>query len=210
MIPCGRIDAKMAEQQTQISHEIFRHLRVGDSKDVFKFIDSHSEMDINVQNEDGETMLIYCVKRLGKKWTLPFGGEHDKICESLIKRNMNVNLQDLKGNTAAHCAVDLGLVEVLKLLLRNGARLGIPRRTDSMSALDLIAEIGDLDWTRGIFAETVTVEEHVSNQAYNRDLKQTRTATAVNKQLNFTLKNKLHTTNYIYCIFEAYFMMKSV
>ena len=209
MIPCGRIDAKMAEQQTQISHEIFRHLRVGDSKDVFKFIDSHSEMDINVQNEDGETMLIYCVKRLGKKWTLPFGGEHDKICESLIKRNMNVNLQDLKGNTAAHCAVDLGLVEVLKLLLRNGARLGI-RRTDSMSALDLIAEIGDLDWTRGIFAETVTVEEHVSNQAYNRDLKQTRTATAVNKQLNFTLKNKLHTTNYIYCIFEAYFMIKSV
>ena len=44
----------------------------------------------------------------------------------------------------------------------------------------------------------------------NRDRKQARTATAVNKQLNFTLKNKLHTTNYIYCIFEAYFMIKSV
>ena len=37
-----------------------------------------------------------------------------------------------------------------------------------------------------------------------RDLKQARTATAVNKQLNFTVKNKPHTTNYIYCIFEAY------
>ena len=34
-----------------------------------------------------------------------------------------------------------------------------------------------------------------------RDLKQTRTATAVNKPLNFTVKNKPHTTNYIYCIF---------
>ena len=46
---------------------------------------------------------------------------------------------------------------------------------------------------------------------YNiRDLKQTRAATAVNKQLNFTVKNKPHTTNYIYCIFEAYFMIKSV
>ena len=43
----------------------------------------------------------------------------------------------------------------------------------------------------------------------NRDLKQTRTATAVNKQLNFTVKNKPHTTN-ICCIFEAYFMIKSV
>ena len=44
---------------------------------------------------------------------------------------------------------------------------------------------------------------------YNiRDLKQTRTATAVNKQLNFTVQNKPHTTDYIYCIFEAYFMIK--
>ena len=43
-----------------------------------------------------------------------------------------------------------------------------------------------------------------------RDLKQARTATAVNKQLNFTVKNKPHTTNSIYCIFEAYFMIKSV
>ena len=43
-----------------------------------------------------------------------------------------------------------------------------------------------------------------------RDLKQARTATAVNKQRNFTVKNKPHTTNYIYCIFEAYFMIKSV
>ena len=46
--------------------------------------------------------------------------------------------------------------------------------------------------------------------AHNRDLKQARTATAVNKQLNFTVKHKPHTTNYIYCIFEAYFMIKSV
>ena len=39
----------------------------------------------------------------------------------------------------------------------------------------------------------------------NRELKQTRTATAVNKQLNFTVKNKPHTTNYIYFIFEAFY-----
>ena len=44
----------------------------------------------------------------------------------------------------------------------------------------------------------------------DRELKQARTATAVNKQLNVTVKNKPHTTNYIYYIFEAYFMIKSV
>ena len=44
----------------------------------------------------------------------------------------------------------------------------------------------------------------------NMDLKQARTVTAVNKQLNFTVKNKPHTTSYIYCIFEAYFMIKNV
>ena len=43
-----------------------------------------------------------------------------------------------------------------------------------------------------------------------RELNQARTATAVNKQLNFTVKNEPHTTNYIYCIFEAYFMIKSL
>ena len=51
---------------------------------------------------------------------------------------------------------------------------------------------------------------YVSIGNFNRDLKQARTARAVNKQLHFTIKNKPHTTNYIYCIFEAYFMIKSV
>ena len=59
-------------------------------------------------------------------------------------------------------------------------------------------------WIRS-FSNTVVVILSIK-----RDLKQTRTATAVNKQLNFTVKNKPHTTNYIYCIFEAYFMIKSV
>ena len=42
-----------------------------------------------------------------------------------------------------------------------------------------------------------------------RDRKQARTATAVNKQLNFRVKKKPLTTS-TYCIFEAYFMIKSL
>ena len=70
--------------------------------------------------------------------------------------------------------------------------------------------------------------EYYDRHAWCRDLKQARTATAINTQLNFsfkkkprevdidivqlnfTVKNKPHTTNYIYCIFETYFMIKSV
>ena len=51
---------------------------------------------------------------------------------------------------------------------------------------------------------------HRRHGSHTRDLKQARTVTAGNKQLNFTVKNKPHTTKYIYCIFEAYFMIRSV
>ena len=62
-------------------------------------------------------------------------------------------------------------------------------------------------WTVGVTDK----QKPVFSCCYNiRELKQARTATAVNKQLNFTVKNKPHTTNYIYCIFEAYFMIKNV
>ena len=64
--------------------------------------------------------------------------------------------------------------------------------------------------TSTLNTETHVEDDHSSLTGKNRDLKQARTATAVNKQLNFTVKNKPHTTNYIYCIFEAYFMIKSV
>ena len=47
-----------------------------------------------------------------------------------------------------------------------------------------------------------------------RELKQARTATAVNKQLNFTVEKKPHTTDCIHaytaCTFEANFITKSV
>ena len=57
---------------------------------------------------------------------------------------------------------------------------------------------------------TILFQIYMRQNQDNRDLKQATTATAVNKQLNFTVKNKTHTTNHIYCILEAYFMIKSV
>ena len=44
----------------------------------------------------------------------------------------------------------------------------------------------------------------------NRDLKQARTATAVNTQLNFTVKNKPHTTNYIYTAYLKHILWLKV
>ena len=64
-------------------------------------------------------------------------------------------------------------------------------------------------WVLGyrLWFEPVENTEVIGTHWYiYRELKQARTATAVNKQLNFFVKNKPHTTDYIYCIFEAYFM----
>ena len=41
-------------------------------------------------------------------------------------------------------------------------------------------------------------------------LRQARKATVGNKRLNFSVIKKPHTTDYVYCKFEAYFMIKSL
>ena len=47
------------------------------------------------------------------------------------------------------------------------------------------------------------------NRSLDKELKQTRTSTAVNKQLHFIVKKKPHATEYI-LLFEGYFMTKLV
>ena len=77
----------------------------------------------------------------------------------------------------------------------------IPWPADALHTLRICADHGGHVHARST---------HGGGVANCRDLKQARTPTARNKPLNFTVKNKPHTTNYIYCIFEPYFMIKSL
>lgn len=122
-------------------------------------LQNHPELDINLRNEENETMLICCVKCLQREWSLPFGGEFSAICETLIERNVDVNLKDSEGKAALHYAVELRLLGISKLLIKNGAGLDICGK-DGLSALDSIVRSGDVDWVQAICE---VASEQVSN-----------------------------------------------
>ena len=122
---------------------IFRVVHLGDSQEFVESLERNPTLDINIQNDTGESLLIHCVKRLEAKWTAMFGGEFSTICKILIQRNIDVNLRDALGKTAANYAAELQQLEVLKLLIQKGARL------DS-AVLDSIVE--KEDWVLPICA----------------------------------------------------------
>jgi ankyrin repeat protein len=122
---------------------IFRIVHLGDSQEFLEILDRNHTLNINIQNEAGESLLIHCVKRLKTKWKAVFGGEFRTICKILIKRNIDVNLQDASGKTAANYAAEFEQLEVLKLLILKGAHL-------SRAVLDSV--IDKEDWILSICA----------------------------------------------------------
>ena len=71
----------------------------------------------------------------------------------------------------------------------------------NMNAVERVDHYSNIDTEPSPTDDDIKPNDDWPQKGEIRDLKQTRTATAVNKQLNFTVKNKPHTTNYIYCIF---------
>jgi ankyrin repeat protein len=102
---------------------LFRIVHLGDSQEFLENLEGNSALNINIQNEAGESLLIHCVKRLEAKWTAVFGGEFRTICKMLIDRNIDVNLRDASGKTAANYAAEYQQLEVLRLLVQKGAHL---------------------------------------------------------------------------------------
>ena len=131
----------------KVDHEyIFRIVHLGDSQEFLEILDRNPTFNINIQNEERESLLIHCVKRLEAKWTAVFGGEFRTICKILIQRNIDVNLRDASGKTAANYAAELQQLDVLRLLIQNGAHL-------DRAALDNV--IDKEDWILAICASLV-------------------------------------------------------
>ena len=102
---------------------LFRIVHIGDSQEFLEILERNATLNINIQNDTGESLLIHCVKRLEAKWTAAFGGEFRTICKMLINRNIDVNLRDVFGKTAANYAAEYQQLEVLRLLIQRGACL---------------------------------------------------------------------------------------
>ena len=70
--------------------------------------------DIEVANRHGHTcLMIACYKG------------HLKIAKYLIDAKADVNRKSVKGNTALHDCAESGSLEIMKLLLVNGAKIDV-------------------------------------------------------------------------------------
>ncbi len=67
-------------------------------------------VEINAQNEEGRTALMYAVSEGSKELT-----------EILIKNGANVNLKDINGDTALIIAIGNENEEISELLIKSGA-----------------------------------------------------------------------------------------
>merc|ERR1712008_412250 len=71
-------------------------------------------MGIEVANRHGHTcLMIACYKG------------HLKIAKYLIDAKADVNRKSVKGNTALHDCAESGSLEIMKLLLANGAKIDV-------------------------------------------------------------------------------------
>lgn len=83
-----------------------------------------SFLDIEIANRHGHTcLMIACYKG------------HYKVAAYLVSQNAIINRRSLKGNTALHDCAESGSLEILKLLVANGATMEV----DSYGMTPLLA-----------------------------------------------------------------------
>jgi ankyrin repeat protein len=84
-------------------------------------------------------------KEVGRYAPLPCAIWYDsQIAEALIYTDVDVNAQDIFGNTPAHWAASKGDLEAVQLLVERGAELDIPN-IDGQTPLHKAADAGNLD-----------------------------------------------------------------
>ncbi len=118
------------------------------------------DADVNFKNSQGYTILMYCIAKkqvdLAKE-LLKYGGLADfnfkyaegktalmisiltkdrRFIKSILKFRQNVNARDNYGNTALIYAAGVGMGDIVKELLKKGAKKDIKRK-DGRTALDI-------------------------------------------------------------------------
>jgi len=118
------------------------------------------DADVNFKNSQGYTILMFCVakKKISlAKELLKYGGLGDfnfkysegktslmiailtkdrRFIKSIMKFRQNLNARDNYGNTALIYAAGVGMGDIVKALIKKGAKKGIKRK-DGRTALDI-------------------------------------------------------------------------
>ncbi|ORX79386.1 ankyrin [Anaeromyces robustus] len=86
--------------------------------EIFKIIIQYSNIDLNVKNSEGDSLLTTIIKIKKKKMDC---NKKKELIELLIKKGINVNILDKKGNTPLVYAFQNDYSLIYKLLIKNGA-----------------------------------------------------------------------------------------
>ncbi len=104
-------------------------------------------INMNAQNDKGQTALIYAISREEEMFSSRREEERKEqlnLILELLKYGADINLQDSFGNTALTHAVYRGNLDTTKLLLENGADINAPKKSILMTA-DEIPDMDDAD-----------------------------------------------------------------
>ena len=91
-----------------------------DNSEMRKLLKSHGvpPKDINAKNHMGWPPLVYVCRG--------DNGEHPEEIQRLLALGADINIQNYKGKTGLHCAAKAGFLNVINLLIENGATIDAP------------------------------------------------------------------------------------
>lgn len=142
-----------------------------------KNIINHNKAFLNCVNKRKENALIISIKL----------GNLNSALE-LIKNSIDINQQDILGNTALHYAVYLKKVDIIKELIKQSIDIKI-KNNNGKTGLDLAKEIGNQDilnlFNNTHITTTHTYSEVEENVIDNPDIQYKETL----KNINIPIKN---------------------
>lgn len=99
----------------------------GDNSKIERLIKANA--DVNAKDDEGRTALHVAASK----------GSHIAVVDMLIQAQSDVNAQDIGGDTVLHDAVTSHNLDIVKLLIRNGARIDI-KNSKGQTVLDFARE----------------------------------------------------------------------
>ncbi|ORX83059.1 ankyrin [Anaeromyces robustus] len=152
-------DIQLVNNQIKIIDSIIDHERL----DILKYLVTKN-LDINSQDEEGQTPLIHAIKRRKldvMKYLIDYKADikavNDKIkvidsvidynkldiLDCLVNKNLNINSQDEVGHTPLIYAIHRGNFNIIKYLIEHGADIQIVNR--KIETLKTIIDRGQLN-----------------------------------------------------------------
>jgi len=110
------------------------------NQEILKILLHNSNLLLNVPNIKGETPIFTIINI--PNYTVI---EKIVIIDNLIKRGADINFVDNDGNTPLICAIQIGSLPIIELLIENGANVNYIIENKHKSVLTYAIELGELE-----------------------------------------------------------------